>query len=81
MKHPHACGEYSEAALARSVYLETPPRMWGILDRKAITEAGNGNTPTHVGNTRFRVFKQAFPQKHPHACGEYRWNDVRGKVG
>ncbi len=50
--------------------METPPRMWGRLERAEQTFLKNRNTPTHVGKTDLSKLKAAVLRKHPHACGE-----------
>ena len=50
-KHPHGRGEDRPDGAPDSVKLETPPRAWGRLVRKASGISNIRNTPTGVGKT------------------------------
>ena len=69
-KHPHARGEDSRMGSKLCVQRETPPRTWG----RRITAYSHivylGNTPTHVGKTRYGDGFKNNRRKHPHARGE-----------
>ena len=49
----------------------SPPRLWGIPDRKYFPPRSSRFTPTPVGNTLPRPAAEAAPAVHPHACGDY----------
>ena len=69
-KHPHACGEDPPVISQPTDFLETPPRMWGRPVLQEVILQRLGNTPTHVGKTRFYQLCRISSGKHPHACGE-----------
>ena len=69
-KHPHACGEDEISKFDFYNPEETPPRMWGRLERTTRQIIVHGNTPTHVGKTEFDSMGYDASRKHPHACGE-----------
>ena len=48
--------------------------MWGRLSQVNLQSLHQGNTPTHVGKTIDINAPIAKSQKHPHACGEDRFN-------
>ena len=50
-KHPHECGKYLSVIPQRPQSVETPPRMWEILQIPEEYKDEIGNTPTNVGNT------------------------------
>ena len=51
-KHPHGCGEDSQATLSMVQPWETPPRVWGRPAYHFEMSPVNGNTPTGVGKTK-----------------------------
>ena len=52
-KHPHARGENFPCACHFVPRAETPPRTWGKPNMAKQQGSEYGNTPTHVGKTRF----------------------------
>ena len=69
-KHPHGRGEDAPVASRNQRRLETPPRAWGRLQRKRLTQLANRNTPTGVGKTEAITQLAASMEKHPHGRGE-----------
>ena len=49
----------------------SPPRMWGIRERRVGHTRSHRFTPTHVGNTQGWRWFLTCSSVHPHACGEY----------
>ena len=69
-KHPHVRGEDSNARIAKSADLETPPRAWGRHQREVLAPFPLRNTPTCVGKTVIYEKDPVIPEKHPHVRGE-----------
>ncbi len=69
-KHPHGCGEDCPRFAGFIVLAETPPRVWGRLQRPGMIYQSIGNTPTGVGKTTRGGGKPHSVEKHPHGCGE-----------
>ncbi len=69
--HPHACGEYFLPMSMFMIYSGSPPRLWGILQRRPNTVQCDRFTPTPVGNTPPASLAPHHAAVHPHACGEY----------
>ena len=69
-KHPHVCGENAYTLAISRKESETPPRMWGELQRTFFRICVAGNTPTYVGRTVSNVLENLTTEKHPHVCGE-----------
>ena len=63
-------GEDSNARIAKSADLETPPHAWGRQNTNFLGFLNSGNTPTCVGKTRHRQDPRGSRKKHPHMRGE-----------
>ncbi len=70
-KHPHTRGEYLDDMHYEIGQAETPPHAWGIHDMDIYYLSWCRNTPTRVGNTRYRARQRIRSKKHPHTRGEY----------
>jgi len=69
--HPHACGEHYTGSTTSWTFPGSSPRMWGTPDTPIPCEARLRFIPTHVGNTKIRMFRRLETSVHPHACGEH----------
>ena len=49
--HPHVCGDYQLSWLHCIIALESPPRMWGLLNNAFFLPDDFRITPTYVGTT------------------------------
>ena len=49
--HPHLCGEYYHSPLFQSLYLGSPPPVWGIRFLRHDGQCDDRFTPPCVGNT------------------------------
>ena len=58
-KHPHARGEVSRPDKVYACLTETPPRTWGSPASSAMHIRAYGNTPTHVGKSKY-AFRESF---------------------
>ncbi len=72
-KHPHGCGEDSWPSKAHCSKPETPPRVWGRPPASCRPWCASRNTPTGVGKTVLQHGKRQAQRKHPHGCGEDKW--------
>ena len=69
--HPHVCGEYEKLGIPAESAVGSPPRVWGIQNRRTSQNRGSRITPTCVGNTRSGRGSRPGGWDHPHVCGEY----------
>ena len=69
--HPHVRGEYTPKPRPAATNNGSPPRAWGILDRKIRSITILRFTPTCVGNTPCPRCGHYYPPVHPHVRGEY----------
>ena len=69
--HPHARGEYGEAVVRQFDLAGSPPRAWGIRNRRTRQHFALRFTPTRVGNTLGHAKNRGGAAVHPHARGEY----------
>ncbi len=68
--HPHVCGDNSLRIALPSIFLGSPPRVWGQLEIVGRIMGIVRFTPTCVGTTP-EVARQWIDQSvHPHVCGD-----------
>ena len=59
-KHPHGRGEDFACLRPLAAATETPPRAWGRRQQRHASQHDTGNTPTGVGKTKGRRFRDFF---------------------
>ena len=68
--HPHACGDCQLVGPSGQPQHGSPPRVWGLLRRRAQERGCSRFTPTRVGTAARGSSHEPAPEVHPHACGD-----------
>ena len=81
--HPRVCGEQLNRAALNVIFIGSPPRVRGTVDKNSSWRIWYRITPACAGNRGALEGKEPDRQDHPRVCGEQMRtaNGLRGSIG